>query len=763
LSLPASVTVYQGSSSSASARTEYSYDTNSLTNRTEGGGTVTGHNGGIFSTSFTYRGNQTAVKSYSDYANNSSDYVQYGSTYDILGNITAVDLSCCQQKTFSYDVTQKYAWPVTVAKGTSPTLSDSFTYELNTGNLLSHTDANSRVTTYDYRVGDLRLNSTTLPTGAHIDMNYDNGNLSVTKKTYSSSGTGNKVGEQETTFDGAGEPLVSKKWVGSSNYDEVDNTYDTFGRLIKQTNPYRTGSSPTYTQIDFDDLNRTTVVTLPDSQTVQYFYDGRFSKMIDQVGRSKITAVDALGRPAQVIEVASNTSDYLNYSSIPTTSGWGSVYGYSTSYSYDALDNLTQIAQGVQTRSFVYDGLSRLLYESLPEQVSNISYNSHNYSKKYEYEPISSQHVNSNLRRVTDSRGDVKTLFYDGLNRVIACKYSGSNTASDFYYFWDSSTSISVAANDFDGNSAFTKSTTRPSGFSSSNSAGRLLAVVNDGSTKGEYFEYGSDGQIVKHLERVYDGSSSTDFTTQAAYNSLLMPTSLTYPSNRTIDYTYDSVNRLSAITDHGTSETYASGIAYTSAGQIDNFNIGNTSGQRKESYTYNNRLQLATQKVQVGSSPELLNLTYSYAGASGDHGAGTGAGNTGQLISMSDSQDSTKSVNYTYDLLGRLKTAQTPSSGWSVKETYDRYGNRWQQDRVGNSTTLPSTSSGTITFSGSEKSTTIHPPPPASPVIVSARPSNSMKIAGSISLTPAAWGSLTGITSLNMSKSRSPSPSMKR
>jgi len=197
------------------------------------------------------------------------------------------------------------------------------------------------------------------------------------------------------------------------------------------------------------------------------------------------------------------------------------------------------------------------------------------------------------------------------------------------------------------------------------------------------------------------------------------MPTSLTYPSNRTIDYTYDSVNRLSAITDHGTSETYASGIAYTSAGQIDNFNIGNTSGQRKESYTYNNRLQLATQKVQVGSSPELLNLTYSYAGASGDHGAGTGAGNTGQLISMSDSQDSTKSVNYTYDLLGRLKTAQTPSSGWSVKETYDRYGNRWQQDRVGNSTTLPSTSSGTITFSGSEKSTTIHPPPPASPVTI--------------------------------------------
>ena len=718
LNLPASVTLYEGTSSTALARTEYSYDGTS----TDDTGSVkvgtAGHNSTDFPTTFNYRGNRTAVKQYPDYAASTGNYTEYVATYDVLGNILTASLSCCQQKTFTYGATEYYAWPVTVQAGSSPSLTDTYTYEFGTGNVKSHTDPNSREVDYTYNVGDLRLSSTILPTHAHIDTAYDDVNLKTTQTTYQTSGNSlsDQKAQQETDYDGLGHVLTSKQWVGGTSFNQVDNLYDTSGRLVSQSNPHDSGASASlFTVVTYDDLDRTKNVELPLTHTgdtdaqrsIKYDYYGRYSMMTDEVGRQKITAADALGRTSQVIEVATNASEYMSYSSItvPTSMG-SSVYGYTTTYTYNALDNLTTINQGAQTRSFVYDGLGRLLYESQPEQVSNISYNSHNYSKKYEYDPLSSQHVNSNLRRVTDSRGDVKTLYYDGLNRVIACRYSGSNTASDFYYFWDSSTSISVAANDFDSNSAFSKSTTRPSGFSSSNSAGRLMAMVNDGSTKGEYFEYGSDGQVTKHLERIYDGSSSTDFTTQSAYNSLLMPTSMTYPSGRSISYSYDDVNRLTGITDNWTSETYASGITYTNAGQVESFYIGNTSGHRKESYTYNDRLQLATQKVQVGTSTPLLDLTYSYAGNSGDHGAGTGAGNSGQLIGMTDNQDSTKSVSYTYDLLGRLKTAQTPS-GWSVKETYDRYGNRWQQDRVGNSTTLPASGSGTVTISGSEQSDT--------------------------------------------------------
>ena len=38
-----------------------------------------------------------------------------------------------------------------------------------------------------------------------------------------------------------------------------------------------------------------------------------------------------------------------------------------TSYSYNALDNLTRVTQGTQTRTFLYDSLSRLTKATNPE------------------------------------------------------------------------------------------------------------------------------------------------------------------------------------------------------------------------------------------------------------------------------------------------------------------------------------------------------------------------------------------------------------
>src|SRR6185312_17153512 len=40
---------------------------------------------------------------------------------------------------------------------------------------------------------------------------------------------------------------------------------------------------------------------------------------------------------------------------------------YATSYDYNALDNLTSVVQGTQSRSFVYDSLQRLTRSLQPE------------------------------------------------------------------------------------------------------------------------------------------------------------------------------------------------------------------------------------------------------------------------------------------------------------------------------------------------------------------------------------------------------------
>lgn len=51
------------------------------------------------------------------------------------------------------------------------------------------------------------------------------------------------------------------------------------------------------------------------------------------------------------------------------------------------------------------------------------------------------------------------------------------------------------------------------------------------------------------------------------------------------------------------------------------------------------------------------------------------GTSNNGQIQSITDNVDSTRTTAFTYDAWSRLKTAS--NSQWSITETYDRYGNR--------------------------------------------------------------------------------------
>jgi RHS repeat-associated protein len=59
-------------------------------------------------------------------------------------------------------------------------------------------------------------------------------------------------------------------------------------------------------------------------------------------------------------------------------------------------------------------------------------------------------------------------------------------------------------------------------------------------------------------------------------------------------------------------------------------------------------------------------------------------SGNNGQITSITDSMDSGRTVNYTFDSLHRLSTAVTTGSTnypkWGLSWTYDRYGNRTSQ-----------------------------------------------------------------------------------
>jgi RHS repeat-associated protein len=130
---------------------------------------------------------------------------------------------------------------------------------------------------------------------------------------------------------------------------------------------------------------------------------------------------------------------------------------------------------------------------------------------------------------------------------------------------------------------------------------------------------------------------------------------------------------------------SHMSGVGYNVAGQVTGLSLGNGVS---EGYGYSaDRLQLTSQTATRGVTT-LMSLTYNYAATAGASGAGTTAGNSGQLMSMSGTiNGQNRAQAFTYDNVGRLLTA----TGWSVWQrrcAYDRWGSRtgmWDATSGGN------------------------------------------------------------------------------
>jgi YD repeat-containing protein len=157
-------------------------------------------------------------------------------------------------------------------------------------------------------------------------------------------------------FDKLGRPTRAAQSEGSGSFVYSDTQYDLMGRVRQVSNPYRTGETVRWTSTAYDDLGRPFRVTTPDAAQVLTIYGisvggttlGPTVTVQDQTLRKRKSVADALGRLTQVYEDPDGNN-------------------FLTSYAYDVLGNLRTVSQGVQTRSFLYDSLSRLTSAMNPE------------------------------------------------------------------------------------------------------------------------------------------------------------------------------------------------------------------------------------------------------------------------------------------------------------------------------------------------------------------------------------------------------------
>jgi RHS repeat-associated protein len=203
--------------------------------------------------------------------------------------------------------------------------------------------------------------------------------------------------------------------------------------------------------------------------------------------------------------------------------------------------------------------------------------------------------------------------------------------------------------------------------------------------TGSESYTFDSALGRVVNLQKVI---GSTTYNIGYSYNLAGELLSLTYPSSRIVQQSYDPVGRLCEIAGTAPSTTcgavtapYITGIQYNTAQEVTALNYGN--GLNATMAYSPDRLQMTSLSYAKGTQT-LYGLNYFYKqDASNCPAAPTG--NNGQIQCIMDTVDSGRSVAYSYDALGRVSTAATQGSTnypkWGLSWAYDRYGNRLNQN----------------------------------------------------------------------------------
>jgi RHS repeat-associated protein len=519
-----------------------------------------------YSTSFTARGNVTAVNRWDvNDINNASKKLTNYINYNTTGSATSMTDAAGHPTTISY--TDSFSDGInrnTFAYPTTRTDEDNFQalskYNFDFGAMTWRQTPSPNVgqtaptqsMTYDSAARLQRVTNDV--NGAYVRWVYPTTNTAVDSYSTIVAGAGESFSVQE--LDGAGRVRASAmEHPGSTGaYRAQVFIYDNMGRIVQQSNPTEMNGnwSPVgddsawiYTVQAYDWNSRPTLTTMPDGATRDHSYGGcgcaggEVTTIRDERGRRRKYTKDVLGRLKQV--------DELN---------WDQTVYATTTYTYSALDQITNINQAGQPRSNEYDGYGRLKKRTTPEQgITNYSY-----------------FADNNVQSITDARGATSTFSYNNRHLVTGITYG---------------VPAGVAATP---NVAFAY-----------NAAGSRTSMT-DGLGSVSY-SYDQLSRMASET-RTFTGVGS--FQVSYAYNLAGELTSITNPWNAQVGYAYDKTGRPTSVSGSGYSglSSYVNNITYRAFGLKQmSYNNGRTL-----SVQYNNRL-MPTQWNVSG----VLGWNYSY------------------------------------------------------------------------------------------------------------------------------------------------------
>ncbi|MDP3487722.1 MAG: hypothetical protein Q8S19_07300, partial [Bacillota bacterium] len=564
-------------------------------------------------------------------------------------------------------------------------------------NLITHTDALDRVTTYTYGAfSQLTSVQTTRTGGAVMRTEYDvaaNGNRlrerqiyvenSVTRNIdthYTYDQYGNLTQSRLVMEDGAERitqyeysslyqgayltkvtvPYATGSQVAAIEYnlntgqktatvDPLNNrtTYqnDILGRLTRHTNP-----DNTFRTYAYDDVNRTVTVTLENLSKSQLAYD-RLGRLIEERAWLNNTW-----------QVARKLTYDANSRKIREENGLGQA----TLYHYDGGGRVIKIIlPGNLEENTTYNDAARTV--SVRDANNNTTIRSVDvlgrltkveqkpdpqgatvYTTSYTYDNL------GNLLTVTDAKGNITQREYDGLNRLKRFIYPGTTRAPVVFSYNNAGQKLTETTDTttnytYDRRGLLTRITYSDGTYAdyaydvAGRRTGDLASVGNISSS----YTYDNRSRLT-NLSRTID---STPYAMTFGYDAVGNVTSILYPGDTVpLTQTYDELNRLRSVNGFAGSAT-TQGLWYDAAGKLTRVQYNNGIGT---DYHYNNRGLLS----RIQSS--VLDLNYTY-----------------------DSNGNVTSINnetYIYDGLNRLLNATQLAHNYTASYQYDNVGNRVSQ-----------------------------------------------------------------------------------
>jgi RHS repeat-associated protein len=413
--------------------------------------------------------------------------------------------------------------------------------------------------------------------------------------------------------------------------------YDGLGRLTVAYNPFRLSETIHSTSTQYDALDRVTLVQGPDGATSTTTYAANVTTTTDPAGKRRSSVTDALGRRTTVVEDPGPNQA-------------------TTSYAYDAFDNVVRVVQDTQQRTFAYDSLSRLICASDPEaRVGGTACTAPlpaSGAVRYGYD------ANGNLITRTDARGIASTFTYDPLDRIETKTYTGGTPGVTYAYdgavlgkgrLWSYTSLIS----------------------------GQAWGSAND--------EYDGLGRVRRSRQTSAGSAYAFTYGHDLAGNLV----SMTYPTGRVVTTTYDPAGRARRVAQGG----YAFGDVpadqdYSAHGGLLRLKLGVTGSglQRWRQVRYNCHLQ--QRLAGLGSSAsgtDILGLILEHGTDNSCAPVPGDPGNNGNLLRQKIVVNGL-SVRFTqayeYDGANRLRSARETEAGgapvWAQTYGYDRWGNRF-------------------------------------------------------------------------------------